>query len=229
MYLRIPRVAFFLITTCLCIAEIGLAAWSVADAHDKQKLVKHTLPTASLDVSDALAVGGAVTAAAALSTLLCLGLLFFTVFKPRQAETLTSVRIKEGCFAIIILLWIGTLIPATYYTATRSGIIRAPGIPQSLIDQLVKASGQNLSYNHQRPILSYLIVGWIAFLSTIISLILVSIAARKTLKYGPDGTGPLEMRQHINATNTATPAESARPSTAIEKPATGLHSTENHV
>ncbi|BGP30164.1 hypothetical protein JCM10296v2_001916 [Rhodotorula toruloides] len=140
-------------------------------AHDKQKLVKHTLPSASLDVSDALAVGAAVTAAAALSTLLCLGLLFFTVFKPRQAETLTSVRIKEGCFAIIYLV---------NYTATRSGIIHAPGI------------GQNSSYNHQRPILSYLIVGWIAFLSTVISLILVSIAAKKTLKYGPDGTGPLE-------------------------------------
>lgn len=35
--------------------------------HDKQDLAKHTLPGASLDLNDAFAVGGAVTAAAVSS------------------------------------------------------------------------------------------------------------------------------------------------------------------
>lgn len=42
------------------------------------------------------------------------------------------------------MFFFGALVPATYYTATRSGVIKAPGIPQSIIDSLVKASGQDL-------------------------------------------------------------------------------------
>ena len=37
---------------------------SFDSGHDKQDLAKHTLPGASLDLNDAFAVGGAVTAAA---------------------------------------------------------------------------------------------------------------------------------------------------------------------
>lgn len=41
-----------------------------------------------------------------------------------------------------------------------------------------------------------MIVGWIAWLSTIITGILVSIAARKTHKYGVDQSGPLAGGAH---------------------------------
>lgn len=44
--------------------------------------------------------------------------------------------------------------------------------------------------------MSYLIVGWIAWLSTIITGILVSIAARKTHKYGVDQSGTLATAHH---------------------------------
>ncbi|GAA5844425.1 hypothetical protein JCM9279_006297 [Rhodotorula babjevae] len=221
MYLRWPRVACFILTTALCITEIGLAAWTLADSHDKQELARKTLPGASLNLDDALAVGKATTAAAAVSAVVCLVMLFFTVFRPRQAETLTSIRLKEGGFVLILLFFLGALIPATYYTATRSGVINAPGIPRTLIDQLVKASGQDLRYRKQKTILSYVIVGWIAFLFTAISLVLVSVAARKTLKHGVDAQGPLAHEtKHTTPNESAaasTAAESRRPSVAHEK------------
>ena len=39
----------------------------------------------------------------------------------------------------------------------------------------------------QRPAKAYVIVGWLAFLSTLITTFLVSRAARHVLKHGPDG------------------------------------------
>lgn len=61
-------------------------------AHDKQKLVKHTLPVASLDVSDALAVGGAVTAAAVRPppSLPAFPVARLTLFRTRRPSRLSS-------------------------------------------------------------------------------------------------------------------------------------------
>lgn len=73
----------------------------------------------------------------------------------------------------------------------------------------------------QKTILSYVIVGWIAFLFTAISLVLVSVAARKTLKHGVDAQGPLAHEtKHTTPNESAaasTVAESRRPSVAHEK------------
>lgn len=161
-------------------------------------------------------------------------MLIWTLVKPARAETLRSVRIKEGLFVFVLCFFLGTLIPATvsfhsissqpaeclptdatparkkYYCATKSGVVSAPGIPSSLINQILKSMGESLAYSSQKPIKSYVIVGWIAFLSTAISLVLVSIAARKTLKYGPDVAGPLETPLHNEDSTTA--ASSTRPS-----------------
>ncbi|GAA5896307.1 hypothetical protein JCM6882_000978 [Rhodosporidiobolus microsporus] len=236
MYLRIPRIFFFLLTLCLCIVEVALAAWSVARAHDLQhEVTRQTAGAAELHVTDAIAVGGAVTAASACSAFLCLALLFFTIFRPHQKETLKTARIKEGIFAFILIFFIATLIPATYYTATRGGVITSDTLPQVVIDALVRASGHNPAYNKNTPIISYLIVGWIAFLSTAISLVLVSIAARKTIKYGPDVDGPLDAdhHHHHGATTAHTGSiDESRPSMAgtTEKgpltPVTGNTSAE---
>lgn len=132
---------------------------------------------------------------------------------------------------------------AQYITATKGGVITAPGIPNAVIAKLVAASGQDLRYKVQKPIIScvlnchrllrgwaadeafpflpsffsplscstlaafrfsllplhsYLIVGWLAFISTCITFVLVSIAARKTLKYGVDNAGPLAAPAHAH-------------------------------
>ncbi|GJN91130.1 hypothetical protein Rhopal_004148-T1 [Rhodotorula paludigena] len=236
MYLRIPRVTVFALTTALCITEIGLAAWTLADSHDKQDRVKNTVPGARLNLDDAQNVGKAVTAASAVSAALCIGMLIWTLVRPRASETLTSIRIKEGMFLFASLFFLGSLIPATYYTATRSGVITAP-VPQSLIDAFVRASGEDLRYRKSNTILSYLCTGWVAFLFLLISFVLVSIAARKTLKYGADRTGPLDSTHEKHAGAAATPTgattegtrsfDESRPSVTMQEKGPGaLHSNQ---
>lgn len=86
----------------------------------------------------------------------------------------------------------------------------APGLSPAVIQTLLKATGEKLAYKDQTPIIAYVVVGWIALVSLIISLVFVSIAARKTLKYGPDVAGPLETPLHNEESTTA--ASSTRPS-----------------
>lgn len=78
----------------------------------------------------------------------------------------------------------------------------------------------------QKTILSYVITGWIAFLFTAISLVLVSVAARKTLKHGVDGKGPLAHEKehtgshgHAQDSAAASTVAESRPSVAHEKTA----------
>lgn len=52
---------------------------------------------------------------------------------------------KEGLFAACLIFLIATLIPATLFTAQRSGVITAAGIPPAIVLQLVKASGFELA------------------------------------------------------------------------------------
>ncbi|GAA6017234.1 hypothetical protein JCM11491_001862 [Sporobolomyces phaffii] len=202
--LRWPRYVFFLLTTCLCIATIGLSAWALSDSKDKQHLVSHTLKGAKLHLSDIIGAGGAVVAASAVSALICLGLLAYTLFTPRRTETLTSIRVKEGLFAFAAIFLFATLVPSTVFAAQRAGRITAPGVPASLINQLVAASGLSLAYKDQRPIKSFVIVGWIAFLSTLISLVLVSLAARQAKKHHEvHGSETPEAREEMATASTA--------------------------
>ncbi|GAA5844427.1 hypothetical protein JCM9279_006298 [Rhodotorula babjevae] len=196
MYLRAPRIFMFLLTQSLVAVEVGLSSWSLAYGYEKKHKAAKVLPGAKLDLMDAFAVGGTVTAAAGLSSILCGILLLYTVFHPRKPETLKTIRVKEALFGTVAFLLLAALIPATVITATRSGVITAPGIPPAIIATLVASTGEDLRYRKQTPIVSYLIVGWIAWLSTIITGILVSIAARKTHKYGVDQSGTLATAHH---------------------------------
>ncbi|BGP32772.1 hypothetical protein JCM10296v2_004556 [Rhodotorula toruloides] len=161
MYLRGPRIFMFLFTQALVGAEVGLSSWSLADGYDKKRLTRHVLPSATLHINDAFGVGGAVTGAAGLSSILCGILLLYTVFHPRRPETIRSIRIKEGLFGTVILLLLGALIPATVRSSPFlsaviyvSFVITAPGIPNAVIAKLVAASGQDLRYKVQKPIIS---------------------------------------------------------------------------
>ena len=56
------------------------------------------------------------------------------LFRPRAPETIKTVRIKEGAFAISALLWLATLIPYTVsrspcFPATNTVLIRVTLLP----------------------------------------------------------------------------------------------------
>ncbi|KAM0749190.1 hypothetical protein T439DRAFT_326931 [Meredithblackwellia eburnea MCA 4105] len=119
-----------------------------------------------------------------VASLLCLFLNAMLLFRPHTKETIHTVRMKEGAFVFAIIFWIATLIPATYIMATKSGVVTKPGVPAAVIAQIVQLSGQKLAYKDQVAIKSYVAVGWVALVSTIINLILVSIAARHAFANG---------------------------------------------
>lgn len=121
-----------------------------------------------------------------LSGLLCLFLSVTMILKRREAETLKTIRIKEGLFAFILLLMTPALIAATVIMATRSGVITKPGVPQATINALLALQGTDTSYKHQTPIVAYVAVGWVCWVFTIISFILCSREARYVHLHGPD-------------------------------------------
>ncbi|GAA5910484.1 uncharacterized protein JCM6883_003023 [Sporobolomyces salmoneus] len=178
-FLRWPRFIFFQLTQTLSLATAGLAIWALVDGRHKQALTRKMIPGGSLHINDAIGTGAGVTSATGLCGLLCFGLGLYTIFGKRRVETLHTIRMKEGLFAVCLLLLIAALVPATLFCARRSGVITAPGIPPALILQLVKAAGQELAYSKQTPIVAYVITGWCTFATTFVCLILVSLAARK--------------------------------------------------
>ncbi|GAA5871281.1 hypothetical protein JCM16303_000704 [Sporobolomyces ruberrimus] len=178
-FLRWPRFIFFQLTQMLSLATAGLAIWSLVDGRHKQDQTRKTLPGGVLHITDITGAGAGVTAATGLCGLLCFGLGLYTVFGKRRVETLHTIRIKEGLFGLCLILLIAALIPATLFTAQRGGVITAPGIPASIILQLVKAAGFELAYSKQKPILAFVITGWCCLATTLVCLVLVSLAARK--------------------------------------------------
>ncbi|GAA6017232.1 hypothetical protein JCM11491_001861 [Sporobolomyces phaffii] len=178
-FLRWPRFIFFQLTQTLSLATAGLAIWSLVDGRHKQALTRKMIPGGVLHIQDIIVAGGFVTAGTGLCGLLCFGLGLYTIFGKRRVETLRTIRIKEALFATCLVILLAVLIPATLFTARRSGVITAPGIPPALILQLVKAAGQKLAYNQQPAVLSFVITGWATLASTLICLFLVSLAARK--------------------------------------------------
>ncbi|GAA5952861.1 hypothetical protein JCM3765_002989 [Sporobolomyces pararoseus] len=178
-FLRWPRLIFFQLTQTLSLATAGLAIWSLVDGRHKQALTRKMIPGGELHINDIIGAGASVTAGTGLCGLLCFGLGLYTIFGKRRVETLRTIRIKEALFGICLIVLIATLIPATLFAARRSGVITAPGIPPALILQLVKAAGQKLAYKDQTPILAFVITGWCTLASTLVCLILVSLAARK--------------------------------------------------
>ncbi|GAA5830938.1 hypothetical protein JCM5353_004446 [Sporobolomyces roseus] len=178
-FLRWPRFIAFQLTQTLSLATAGLSIWSLVDARHKQALTRKMIPGGELHITDIIAAGASVTSATGLCGLLCFGLGLYTIFGKRRIETLHTIRVKEGLFAACLIFLIATLIPATLFAATRSGVITAPGIPNAVILQLVKAAGQKLAYKDQTPVLAFVITGWCTLATTLLSLILVSQAARK--------------------------------------------------
>ncbi|KAI5477563.1 hypothetical protein MNV49_006151 [Pseudohyphozyma bogoriensis] len=224
MYLRVPRLIFFSLTLALSAATLGLEAWGLHTGIEKKKLASKTIPGAKLIIGDLLGIGGAVIAAAGVGSIICLGLFAEQIFfRGKWEETPRRIRLKEGLYAFSAIFWIATLIPATIITATRSGKVVKPGVPQSVIDGLVSLSGQDLRYKSQDQAKDYLYTGWLAFLANMISLVLAAMASRHVHKHGLDGTGAGAgtRTRDTEGTNALTAAETAHGKPSLEK---SLHS-----
>jgi len=183
-HLRWPRLIFFQLTSALSIVVVGLSSWGLAQIQDKRIQVKTLVPGGKLHVGDILATGAGLTAASGLASLACSLLFLITLFRLHKRESKGSVILKEVIFGFCSIAFFITAIAATVVTATRSAVITSDAISAALLAELEKLSGQSLAYKDNTPAVSSAIVAWFAWLSSTISFILVSLAARKLLDHG---------------------------------------------
>ncbi|SCV69830.1 BQ2448_1224 [Microbotryum intermedium] len=200
-YLRWQRILFFNITSALCASTAALALWGLVSGYQQKSEVRHKLNGATLHIQDAFAAGGSVAAASGLASLLCSFVLGMALFRRNQPETLSSVRLKEVVFGFSCLTWIGTLIPATYIWQTKAGFITKTGVPAAVISQIIALGKIDLRYKVNKPLKAQIIVGWIAFGSTLITTALVIAEARYVLKHGRDGPLIGHLRQSSTSTD----------------------------
>lgn len=66
--------------------------------------------------------------------------------KWHREETKKSIMVKEICMLIMALFILGAAIAATVIIVPRSAGVSAPGLPSSIIAQLIAASGKSLAY-----------------------------------------------------------------------------------
>ncbi|KAI5477562.1 hypothetical protein MNV49_006150 [Pseudohyphozyma bogoriensis] len=218
MYLRTARLCAFALTTSLSIATVGLAAWALKRGVDKKDFVKHSIPGATLDISNMISAGSVVTAAAGHATFLCLLFASAAIFIPNREETQKTICWKEYSFAYAAVFYLGSLLAATIIYATKSGKITKPGVSQDAIAQIVALSEQDLRYRKQDYILPYIITGWLAFASVLLSLVLVSLAARHMHKHGAQGS--------VHHPASTAPETTAGPSDRVSMENTGNEDLE---
>jgi hypothetical protein len=156
--------------------------------------VKNSIPGGRLHAGDVVATGAAVVATCGVAALACsfltLTILLGALRGQRGVEeTRRSVMLKEGIFVFAVISELVALVGATYVCANKSGYVTSDKLPQDLVNQFVALSGKSLAYKDQRPVVSYVIVGWICWISTVVSTILVSLAARHVLKHSSAQTG----------------------------------------
>jgi len=176
-YLRWPRLISFAFTSSLSVAVFGLAAWSLKVLIDKKNIARQ-LPGGVLHANDVIGAGGALTAAAGFTSLACIGFIIMTFFRLHKAETYRTVLLKEGIFAFAWVFLLAALIAQTVVYASKSATVTSSMIPQTLVDQIISVSGQSLAYKDIPAVRADTIVGWVAWASLTITLILVSLAAR---------------------------------------------------
>ncbi|KAI5450253.1 hypothetical protein NCC49_003270 [Naganishia albida] len=186
-YLKWPRLIVFNLNGALSIVATGLAAQSLVNVnHDKAQLAK-TIPGAKLHVGNVIAVTSLMTAAAGVSSLYTAFLGTAILMKWHKIETRKTIRLREMLMAAMAIFLLVCAIIASVIIVPRSAGASSPRLPESVVIQLIKASGKSVRY---RDSLAFdaLIVVWICFGTTLLSFFLAALTSRHIGKYGPEDT-----------------------------------------
>ncbi|KAK4703647.1 hypothetical protein P7C70_g2566, partial [Phenoliferia sp. Uapishka_3] len=206
--------------------------WQFSDFPHESHPRETTLTGAKLHIADLIGIGGAVfyicwrgedeeliagvPDVQGVASILCLIMGFLGHFKPHLKETRKTVLVKECLFGFACIFWLAVLIPAAVFVGSRSAKVTKAGVPAAVIAQIVALSGQKLAYKYQKSAIAFTVVGWIAFLSTCINLVLVSLAGRYVVKHGPDGEqGELVGRPHHTHPEDASIEKRSHPDSPI--------------
>jgi len=112
-------------------------------------------------------------------------MLLIGMFRLQQIETKRSVFLKEFIFGFASIFYLATIIALTVICLHRSATVTSTVLPPSVLTQLLQASGQSLAYRDTIAFAT-MIVAWLCFGSTLLSLFLVSLATRHIARFGPE-------------------------------------------
>jgi len=186
-YLKWPRLIAFNLNGALAITATGLSARSLVNLNHDRGTLASQIPGAVIHATDVVAASAIMTTATGVASLYTAALSTAVTLKWHREETKKSIMVKEICMLIMALFILGAAIAATVIIVPRSAGVSAPGLPSSIIAQLIAASGKSLAYRDS-IVFPALIVVWLCFGTTLLSFVLAALASRHIAKYGPENT-----------------------------------------
>ncbi|WOO83304.1 uncharacterized protein LOC62_05G006833 [Vanrija pseudolonga] len=172
-YLRsllFARTLFILTAGALAVAVAGLSGSALVQLQQKRKLAKSL--SAKLVATDVIGVTGTFAGAAGFAVLVA----FFSEFilwREKRKRQSNAIRFfNEFLLAFSALALLGGCIAGTIIILHHQGKVTMAGIPESVVQGIVKNLGYSLAYKDYRCFPA-LICAWICFGFVFINLILV--------------------------------------------------------
>ncbi|KAK4051885.1 hypothetical protein OIV83_002590 [Microbotryomycetes sp. JL201] len=184
-YASLSRFVVYQAVAVLSAADSLLALFALDRLH-KQQLVAAEYDTV-IKFDDAWQAGFLLSVGGAAASAIC-GLAFIVmVCQPRLRETKATVIIKEIVFSLVLVALGAIMILATIVLATRSAHLDANHLTKKQTRELLARLGP-LAYKKSPFAIAFVVIGWAMWLFLLLSLILVSLSGRYTLRHGPANT-----------------------------------------
>ncbi|KAM0788345.1 hypothetical protein ACM66B_001486 [Microbotryomycetes sp. NB124-2] len=181
-YAALARSVVYQAVAVLSAADSLMALFAL-DRLNKQQLIAAEYD-AVINYDEAWQAGFLLSVGGAAASAIC-GLAFIVMIcQPRLKETKLTVIVKEIVFSLV-LVGLGTIaIYATIILATRSAHLETGHLTKKRTRELVARVG-SLAYKKSPFAIAFVVIGWAMWLFLLLSLILVSLSGRYTLRHGP--------------------------------------------
>ncbi|EGG04246.1 uncharacterized protein MELLADRAFT_108540 [Melampsora larici-populina 98AG31] len=170
-----------LLNGALAVAEIGLTIKAFSILNERKKLVSSKLPGGKLFAKPILSVGIALIVVSLVA--LVASIFTSTIRFTQRSKKWVSLSFGVAAFVFLPVLIAGTVIGASWHAAVTARL------PQTLVDQLVAASGISLYYHDYNAVIGLIVVGWVLFTGLVLASVLEKkefAEAEKTQQVGED-------------------------------------------
>ncbi|KXN81941.1 hypothetical protein AN958_03382 [Leucoagaricus sp. SymC.cos] len=206
--LWLPRLGALAMTWAWSIIAFGTAINAVVKSkHDKDR-VRSLAPrgsTVDIDDNDVFQTGAVITAICIVLFVITSIYIVILLLRPASFSRRRTIAIQGGILAFFATWLFATLVPYTHFVRTRSAVTRVTigGVPlsQTVIDNLERQFGITPVYKRIGYLRLVAILPWITLLFTIISSVLLYMAASRSSKL--QHTQPVEaVKRSADAADT---------------------------
>lgn len=187
-HLTTPRAIAYQVTSIISAIDGVFGTWALSELKAEQLLVNGY--GGILDIQQAFWAGFLLTIAGTFAGASC-GILFLVLMlHPGHHETLGRVIAKESIFVFFSSFFLVASILMTIVVARGAAILYTPGFTPLERQELIEKLGGSLAYKDSIPAITFVVLGWVCWLSLVLSGILVSLAGRHVLRKGPALNAP---------------------------------------